>query len=627
MAEQRKERPVMEQARLLGERYELSEVLGRGGMAEVRLGRDIRLGRTVAVKTLRSDLALDSSFQARFRREAQSAASLNHPAIVSVYDTGEDYADGMPVPYIVMEYVDGQTLRELLNSGRKLLPERAMEIAAGTLAALDYSHHNGIVHRDIKPGNVMLTRAGTVKVMDFGIARAVADASSTMTATAAVIGTAQYLSPEQAKGEKTDARSDLYSAGCLLYELLTGVPPFTGDSPVAVAYQHVRENPKPPSQIDTAVTPAMDAIVMKSLAKNADNRYQSAAEMREDIERALDGRAVQAPTVMIDAPTEVRRVGSTTTAMPPLPPETGRGRRYASIAALVVAAIVVAVLGLTVGHNVFSSSASKIEVPVVTGLEQKAAEDALKAKGLDPVVSFENSPDVSEGLVISQDPDGKSTVSSGSHVNIFISQGEVKSVVPNLVGLPLDAAKKAIKNARLTLGKVTPQNSDRPNGEVLTANPPAGKALPPSTKVDLTVSNGVPLVDVPNVVGMPYATAYATLTQAGFQVPQAGQQISDKQPDGYVLSQTPNAGKRIPQGGIVSIIVAKAPEPGQPVPGPGQPTTPGQPQPSASPAPSNCTPPFCGIQNPPPPVQQPDPAQAAPAKPGPATPPLGRRGY
>ncbi len=348
---------MSDKARLLGERYELSEVLGRGGMAEVRLGRDVRLGRTVAVKTLRSDLALDSNFQARFRREAQSAASLSHPAIVSVYDTGEDYADGVPVPYIVMEYVDGQTLRELLNSGRKLLPERAMEIAAGTLSALEYSHQHGIVHRDIKPGNVMLTRAGTVKVMDFGIARAVSDASSTMTSTAAVIGTAQYLSPEQAKGEKTDARSDLYSTGCLLYELLTGVPPFVGDSPVAVAYQHVRESPKPPSQVDAAVTPAMDAIVLKALAKNADNRYQSAAEMRDDIERALDGKPVLAPTVMFEAPTEIRGGGGSPTARMPVAAGADESRRkWAGRAALLIGVIAVVLLGVFVSKSVFGGS-------------------------------------------------------------------------------------------------------------------------------------------------------------------------------------------------------------------------------------------------------------------------------
>ncbi|WP_063772431.1 MULTISPECIES: Stk1 family PASTA domain-containing Ser/Thr kinase [unclassified Streptomyces] len=284
----------MEEPRRLGGRYELGGVLGRGGMAEVYLGHDTRLGRSVAVKTLRADMARDPSFQARFRREAQSAASLNHPAIVAVYDTGEDYIDGISIPYIVMEYVEGSTLRELLHSGRRLLPERALEMTIGILQALEYSHRAGIVHRDIKPANVMLTRQGNVKVMDFGIARAMGDAGMTMTQTSAVIGTAQYLSPEQAKGEQVDARSDLYSTGCLLYELLTVRPPFVGDSPVAVAYQHVREEAQPPSVFDPEVRPEVDAIVLKALAKDRDYRYQSADEMRDDIERFLDGLPVAA---------------------------------------------------------------------------------------------------------------------------------------------------------------------------------------------------------------------------------------------------------------------------------------------------------------------------------------------
>ncbi|MFD0274992.1 Stk1 family PASTA domain-containing Ser/Thr kinase [Kitasatospora sp. NPDC127111] len=284
----------MEEPRRLGGRYELGGVLGRGGMAEVYLAHDTRLGRSVAVKTLRADMARDPSFQARFRREAQSAASLNHPAIVAVYDTGEDYIDGISIPYIVMEYVEGSTLRELLHSGRRLLPERALEMTIGILQALEYSHRAGIVHRDIKPANVMLTRQGNVKVMDFGIARAMGDAGMTMTQTSAVIGTAQYLSPEQAKGEQVDARSDLYSTGCLLYELLTVRPPFVGDSPVAVAYQHVREEAQPPSVFDPEVRPEIDAIVLKALAKERDYRYQSADEMRDDIERFLDGLPVAA---------------------------------------------------------------------------------------------------------------------------------------------------------------------------------------------------------------------------------------------------------------------------------------------------------------------------------------------
>src|SRR6266516_1688325 len=284
----------MTQPRLLGGRYELDGIVGRGGMAEVFRARDIRLDRVVAVKTLREDLARDATFQARFRREAQSAASLNHPSIVAVYDTGEDMSEPSHVPYIVMEYVDGRTLRDLLRDDRRLMPERALEITDGVLRALDYSHRAGIVHRDIKPGNVMLNRQGEIKVMDFGIARAIADTQATMTQTAQVIGTAQYLSPEQARGERVDARSDLYSVGCLLYELLTGRPPFTGDSPVSIAYQHVREAPIPPSAVDPELPAWADAIVLRAMEKDPADRYQSAADMRSDIQRALSGFPVAA---------------------------------------------------------------------------------------------------------------------------------------------------------------------------------------------------------------------------------------------------------------------------------------------------------------------------------------------
>jgi serine/threonine-protein kinase len=556
-------------------------------MAEVRLGRDVRLGRTVAVKTLRSDLALDSTFQQRFRKEAQSAASLNNPTIVSVYDTGEDYADGTPVPYIVMEYVDGQTLRELLASGRKLLPERAMEIVAGVLTALDYSHQAGIVHRDIKPGNVMLTRAGTVKVMDFGIARAIADASATMTATAAVIGTAQYLSPEQAKGEKVDARSDLYSAGCLLYELLTGQPPFQGDSPVSVAYQHVREQAKPPSLVDSAVTPAMDAIVLKSLAKNPDNRYQSATEMRDDIERALDGRPISAPAVMTDAVVTEQINRRATTAMPPIS-NGGGGRRHPGLGwvLLLLAVIAVAVLGVIVGKSVLGTKSEKVAVPSVQGLTQDQATQTLDARGLKAVVAFANDPNVSEGRVINQDPAAASTVSRGANVNLTVSQGVPRATVPDVVGQLLPDAKKALQDANLIPNKITRQNSDRPNNEVLETNPKAGTKRDLNSKVDLVVSNGVPLEEVPNVVGLPYAAAYATMTQAGFVVPAPSQQVSNRYPPGYVLQQVPQGGERINRGSNVTFVLTAAGDSGtQPTPTPQPTVTAPTPTPVVTPAP------------------------------------------
>src|SRR3954462_13353587 len=331
------------EARLLGGRYELGEVLGYGGMAEVHLGRDVRLGRDVAIKLLRADLARDPSFQGRFRREAQSAASLNHPSIVAVYDSGDDAeAGGGATPYIAMECVQGRTLREVLELEGHLLPRRALELTAQICAALDQAHRAGIVHRDVKPGNVMLTPTGELKVMDFGIARAVTGAGATMTQTAAVIGTAHYLSPEQARGEHVDARSDVYSTGCLLYELLTGGPPFSGDSAVAVAYQHVREDPVPPSRIESDVPGSIDAIVLKAMAKNPANRYQSAADMRADIERALAGRPVEATPVLAEDSALLMPPPPTTVLLRPQQPRAGRAPAYTLLALATLAVFIIA---------------------------------------------------------------------------------------------------------------------------------------------------------------------------------------------------------------------------------------------------------------------------------------------
>src|SRR6201996_4926791 len=380
----------MTQPRLVGGRYELGELIGYGGMAEVHRGHDSRLGREVAIKVLRADLARDPAFLARFRREAQAAAGLNPPSIVAVYDTGEDIGpDGTSQPYIVMEYVEGRTLRDILKAEGRLPVRRAMEITAEVCGALDFSHRNGLIHRDIKPANVMITANGAVKVMDFGIARAVADNAATVTQTANVIGTAQYLSPEQARGESVDARSDVYSTGCLLYELLTGQPPFQGDSPVAVAYQHVRENAPAPSTVNPAVPPALDSIVMKALAKNPLNRYQSAAEMREDLQRALADRPVQAEAVLTDA--DRTQIIAASNAVPPTQRPVGAvvddyddGSQHKGAwiwAAVVVALLLVIGLGAYLIVRTSSSKTEQIAMPSILGQTLAAAQNTLRTAG------------------------------------------------------------------------------------------------------------------------------------------------------------------------------------------------------------------------------------------------------
>jgi serine/threonine-protein kinase len=532
-------------------------------MAEVHIGRDARLGRSVAVKMLRPDLARDPSFQARFRREAHSAASLNHPAVVAIYDTGEDEYAGNPVPYIVMEYVEGSTLRDLLASGRRLVPERALEIVDGVLAALAYSHQHGIVHRDIKPANVMLTRSGDVKVMDFGIARAVADQGATMTQTSAVIGTAQYLSPEQARGEQVDARSDLYSTGCLLYELLTGRPPFVGDSPVSVAYQHVREEPAPPSSIDPDVPPAVDAIVMRALIKDREHRYQDADEMRADIGRALAGGSVAAPTAVVAA-TSTQRVAPppvATSTFPVLPehdraPDNkgGRALAYALLGAAVIAVFVIAAV---IGKGIFDSSgASTVAVPDVRGKPQAAAESLLKSKGLVVKVVQANDDTQPKGSVFDQSPEVNTQIDVGQTVTIKVSQGVKEVVVPNLVGISVDTAIQQLRDAGLEMGQRTPVASDQTRNLITKSTPKAGKSVPAGSVVDVEVASGQNRV--PTVTGKTNTEASSILENAGF-TPKEEPRDSTTVAPGTVVDQSPAGKSNARLGSTVTIFVAQAP--------------------------------------------------------------------
>ncbi len=405
----------------LSDRYELGEILGFGGMSEVHLARDLRLHRDVAVKVLRADLARDPSFYLRFRREAQNAAALNHPAIVAVYDTGEAETPTGPLPYIVMEYVDGVTLRDIVHTDGPMPPQRAIEIIADACQALNFSHQHGIIHRDVKPANIMISKTGAVKVMDFGIARALADGGNSVTQTAAVIGTAQYLSPEQARGETVDARSDVYSLGCVLYEILTGEPPFVGDSPVAVAYQHVREDPIPPSQRHPGISPELDAVVLKALAKNPDNRYQTAAEMRTDLIRVHSGEAPEAPegAHRRRADLDDGRHRSASDRTPPteqLPrqsaPRTRERERRQSIGRWLIAVAVLAVLTVvvTIAINMIGGNTRDVQVPDVSGQASADAIAALQNDGFKTRTQQKPDSTVPPDHVIDTEPGANSSV-------------------------------------------------------------------------------------------------------------------------------------------------------------------------------------------------------------------------
>jgi serine/threonine-protein kinase len=569
----------MSTPRLLSNRYELGDTLGYGGMSEVHHGHDARLGREVAIKILRADLARDPQFQERFRREAQNAAALNHPAIVAVYDTGETQTEFGALPYIVMEYVEGRTLRDIVKTEGPMSQKRAMEVMADVCAALDFSHRHGIVHRDVKPANVMITKNGAVKVMDFGIARAMHDGQAAMTQTAAVIGTAQYLSPEQARGEQVDARSDVYAAGCVLYELVTGEPPFTGDSPVAVAYQHVREDPTPPSSVNPAVSPELDAVVLKALAKGPANRYQSSAEMRSDLVRTLSGQRPSAPMVMSD---DLRTQVMNSERRPPQrydefadsdqeDARAKRKRRTLIGTALAVFGLAAVLLVMWLA-GAFSNTSSTVAVPNVLDQTVAVAKDTLRAKGFtafnppknvvcgaSPTGQTVTGPTCTADQVdkvIAIDPAVNSKIATDTPLTLTIGVAPAKVPTPSLAGKSQDEATKLLSAVGLTLDpNVDEVDVSDPNqyGRVQDQTPAAGTQIEQGKSVKITIGKTPNLKTPQDYTNQSYTTAKAGLEAQGFVV--VRKDADSDQPKDTVISQSPN-GAPIPEKSKITLTVS-----------------------------------------------------------------------
>ncbi|WP_420753884.1 Stk1 family PASTA domain-containing Ser/Thr kinase [Rhodococcus sp. O3] len=552
--------------RKLSSRYELGEILGFGGMSEVHLARDLRLGRDVAIKVLRADLARDPTFYLRFRREAQNAAALNHPAIVAVYDTGEAETETGPLPYIVMEYVEGETLRDIVRGTGPMAPKRAMEIIADVCAALDFSHRNMIVHRDVKPANVMINKAGAVKVMDFGIARAISDAASPMTQTAAVIGTAQYLSPEQARGEQVDARSDVYSVGCVLFEILTGEPPFKGDSPVAVAYQHVREDPPLPSSVNAAVPPELDSVILKAMAKNPANRYQSAAEMRSDLIRVLSGQRPSAPMVMTDDE-RTTFLGAVDTgsnyrdsAAPAGAASSGGSGGGGAVAKRILlglaAAVIVGIVGLFLWTLGPGSSAAQVAVPDVRNLAQQVAEAQLQDAGFRVTVQPKPDAVVATGNVINTRPVAGSQVEENSTVTLEVSSGPEQVEVPRLSGMSRQEAAEALSEVglRLDTNVLKAPSTEAQVDTIVKQEPSSGSSVDRDSAVTVTLGSGPEQVRVPNVAGQTLDVARENIESAGFTV--VVEQVESGQTEGTVVSTSPAGGANATKGQTVTIQVS-----------------------------------------------------------------------
>ena len=562
---------------VIADRYELDAVIGSGGMSEVFAATDTLIGREVAVKMLRIDLAKDPNFRERFRREAQNSGRLSHSSIVAVFDTGEVDKDGTSVPYIVMERVQGRNLREVVTEDGVFTPVEAASILIPVCEALQASHDAGIIHRDVKPANIMITNTGGVKVMDFGIARAVNDSTSAMTQTSAVIGTAQYLSPEQARGKPADARSDIYATGCVMYELVTGKPPFEGESPFAVAYQHVQEDPTPPSDFIADLTPTsavnVDAVVLTAMAKHPADRYQTASEMAADLGRLSRNAVSHAARAHVETEEEPETRFSTRTSTQ-VAPTAGvaaagagsgsgsgsdsrkRGSRGLTALAIVLSLGVVGVAGaFTYDYFANSSSTATNAIPNVEGLPQQEALAELQAAGFVVSIVEEASADVAEGLVIRANPSVGSEIRQGATVTITVSTGREMINIPDVSGMTLEDAARTLEEMGLVLNQnVREENSDDvESGLVIDQNPEAGQEVVVGSSVSLTMSSGTESIRVPNLTGMNWSQAEQNLISMGFNP--TATYVDSQQPEGEVLSVS-SQGTELPKGSSITVEVS-----------------------------------------------------------------------
>lgn len=592
---------------MVNDRYRLGDVIGTGGMSEVYRATDSLLGRDVAIKMLRPEMARDVNFRERFRKEAQNSGRLNHPNIVAVYDTGEADEDGMAIPYIVMELVHGRTLRDLVREDGPLSPREAAQVLIPVAHALQASHDAGIIHRDVKPANIMITNTGQVKVMDFGIARALDDSTSAMTQTSAVIGTAQYLSPEQAQGKPADARSDVYALGCVLYESVTGHAPFEGETPFAVAYQHVQEEPNAPSEsLDPdSLTPTerinLDAVVLTSMAKDPMDRYQSAQEFGADLERMSSGNVTRAAQMHIadDEPsahsqpedsTRVAAVHPATTTMDPQPAAAAgvpvaapgvasadiderdgarKSRPWMKWIAIILA---IALAGLLIGFafDYWNTSqqqqaekeqdqqaqANMVTVPNVEDRPRSEVIAELEDLDLLVTVNEEANPDIARDNAIRINPAPGSQLQRNSTVILTVSSGREITEVPSVVGLSLEDASRALSDAGLSMSdSVEEEESSADNtGRVTQQNPPAGSQLSRGSRVTVTVGTGPRMIRVPsNLVGQDIEDVRSTLDAMGFDV--QVENVDSTETDGQVLSVS-DEGNEIPADSTVTVRVS-----------------------------------------------------------------------